>query len=662
MSSQTTPLPAVTDPVRRAVTLATRLLRQRRALRFGASGLLAGSLLGCAVAVAISTNLLRETTLPGGGAFLFLPSLAGLLAGCFHGAAGKYDPTSVARLLERRLGLQERLSTALTARDDSSLSEAQREDADAHAPDEARVRDTIPLLPVPRRAYAALAVTAAVALTYFAPTLPVFWSTTRRAEQGMVQKEGNRLLAIAKAAGDEARKQNLPEAEKAAKKVEKLGKEMATGRMPLRQALMERAKLAEELRKAQDKITRERGDHDDKEIRKDLSATGRSLQKNFQQNGTTPAPDAAKDSPDTHMKAIQDALAQGDKSGVARELRAMADAAERGEPAPGAQRSKTGGQLSALGDALNRNNLPDAGKSAAWAGDAMRKDAMPDAARSLREAADKIEQHTPTPPSPTSPPKGSDASPKPTGEQNALQKMVGQVQKATGAPSAGTPGASQNSGQGSQSGTPPRQTGGQPQPGDQSGQPGKPGSQPGKASEAAGGEKGQEKQGSQGAVGQESHPGQGPTQAGKAGPQSGKSGGKAGTGAGEGNKPGASQGQSGARKSGGSKGGNGIGSGSSGAARTGESAQRLGKGAREQNVHGKQSGTGPETVITENDNDHSALPVASLPYYKEFVKKQKGPAGESAQTREAVPNAYRDQVRGYFDSAPPAPKSGEKVP
>src|SRR5207253_752798 len=93
--------PASNDPVRHAVVVATRRLRQRRTLRFGATGFLAGSVVGFAVAVAISTNLLRETTLPGGGAFLFLPTLAGLLAGSFYGAAGKYDPVSVARLLER---------------------------------------------------------------------------------------------------------------------------------------------------------------------------------------------------------------------------------------------------------------------------------------------------------------------------------------------------------------------------------------------------------------------------------------------------------------------------------------------------------------------------------------------------------------------------------
>jgi len=66
-------------------------------------------------------------------------------------------------------------------------------------------------------------------------------------------------------------------------------------------------------------------------------------------------------------------------------------------------------------------------------------------------------------------------------------------------------------------------------------------------------------------------------------------------------------------------------------------------------VNAKRSGTGPETVITERDTDRSGLPVSSLPYYKEFVKGRTAPASESAQTGDSVPNAYRDQVRGYFD-------------
>ncbi|MBC7808810.1 MAG: hypothetical protein H7145_21975, partial [Akkermansiaceae bacterium] len=491
------------NPLRRAVVVATRRLRQRRALRFGATGFLAGSLIGFAFAVAISTNLLRETTLPGGGAFLFLPTLAGFLAGAFYGAAGKYDPISVARLLERRLDLKERLSTALSTKGDGSpVSGAQYADAVRHAPSESDVLSAVPLTPLPRRVYIAGAVALAVALTYFAPELPIFWSGARRSEQVAVKKEGERLLAIAKAASAEAKKQSLPEAEKAAQKVEKLGKEMARGRMPLREALMERAKLSEELGKAQNRIAREQANRSDKQTRTDLNRAGRDVSKNLQKTGSTPNVGAPANTPDARMNALQDALARGDKNGVAQALREMADAAERGEPAPGAERDKTGQQLVAIGDALNKNDLADAGKSVEKAGDSMSRSDMPESAQSLREAADTIEQSggagSPSANGPQNPGQqqsqgGQSAPSGQAKEQNALQKIMNNVQKLTGE---GTP---QNGSQGSQPGQPSQ--GSQAQSGSsQSGQQSSPGQ--GGQSQSGQSQGGQQKQGSQTQSGQ----------------------------------------------------------------------------------------------------------------------------------------------------------------
>lgn len=663
------------DPVRSAIVIATRRLRQRRTLRFGATGFLAGSVVGFVIAVAISTNLLRETTLPGGGAFLLLPTLAGLLGGAFYGAAGKYDPVSVARLLERRLDLKDRLSTALSSkRDGSPVVEAQHTDAILHAPSESTVLSAVPLTPVPRRVYIAGAVALAVALAYFAPELPVFWSSTRRSEQIAVKKEGERLLAVAKAAVAEAKKQNLPEAEKAAQKVEKLGKEMARGRMPLREALMERAKLSEELRKAQDKIAREQANRADAQTKTDLTSAGRDVAKKLQNNGSAPSANSPANTPDARMKALQDALARGDKNGVAQVLREMADAAERGEPAPGAERDKTGQQLAALGDALNKNNLADAGKSAEKAGDSMSNNAMPEATQSLREAADKIEQSGTTGSQNSQNQENSGQqqnqnNPGSSGgqakEQNSLQKMMNEVQKMTGGGSQQQSGSQgQQQGQSSQGNQ--AQSGSQQQQGSgQQSQSGQQGSQgqgnPSQNGQSQSQRQGQGSQSQNGQSGQGNKSGQSGSSSSSSG-QNGSQGNKPGSGAGNNSKSGQGQGKSSGQKGGKSSGGGGKGSGdgSSGTAKTGDSAQRLGKGAREQNVRGKQSGEGPETVITENDKDRSALPVSSLPYYKEFVKQRGGPASEAAQTRDAIPNAYRSQVRGYFDSLPPAPKSGAK--
>jgi hypothetical protein len=656
-----------TDPVRRAVVVATRRLRQRRTLRFGATGFLAGSAIGLVVAVAISTNLLRETTLPGGGAFLFLPTLAGLLAGAFYGSAGKYDPVSVARLLERRLDIKDRLSTALsTGRDGSAIVEAQQNDAVRHAPSEAQVFTAVPLTPVPRRVYIAGAIALAVALAYFAPEIPVFWSGTRRSQQVAVKKEGERLLSVAKAAATEAKKQNLPEAEKAAQKIEKLGKEMARGRMPLREALMERAKLSEELRKAQDKILREQAAKGDKQTKTNLSSTGRDAAKNMQNSGSTPSTTPLANTPDARMKALQDALARGDKNGVAQALREMADAAERGEPSPGAERDKAAQQLAALGDALDKNDLADAGKSAVKAGDSMGNNAMPEAALSLREAADKIEQSAPsTPQNPQNPgQQNQPSSSTPSGpkqEQNALQKMMNDVQKMAGGGAQQQQqqsGGSSQQGQSSsenqaQNGSQQQQQGSQQQSAAGQGQQ----ETKGQGSQSKSEQQGQGSQSQSGNSNGQPSPGKQPDQGGSPSSPSGQSGSQ-GNKPGSGNKPG--QGKSGGSQGGKQGGGKAAGDGSSGNVKTSDSAQRLGKGAIERNVKGKQSGEGPETVITENDSDRSSLPVSSLPYYKEFVKTRGGPASEAAQTRDAVPNAYRNQVRGYFDSVPPAPKSGAK--
>ncbi|MBC8142193.1 MAG: hypothetical protein H7Y38_12215 [Armatimonadetes bacterium] len=620
-TANTTPNIPPDGTIVRAVTLATRRLRQRRALKFGATGFLLGSVVGLGVAALITYDVLRETTLPGGAAFLFLPTLAGLLAGVSYGVLGKYDPVAVARLLEKRLDLKDRLSTALAKpAGEAHISAAQESDAQKYVPGDAEVFRAVPLSPVPRRVYVAGAVALSVLLMYFAPELPVFWNPTIRAERAVVKKEGEKLLAVAKAAAKEAKKKNLPEAEAAAKKVEALGKEMARGRMPLQKAMAERAKLAEDLQKAQAKIARDEQSKADQKTKTSLGDAGRDLSKAMQGSSSAPGASPLPGSADARMKALQDAMAKGDKNAAANALREMADAADRGEPAPGGERDKTGRQLAALGDSLQKNDLSEAGQSAQNAGQSMSQNAMPEAAQSLRDAADKLEQAGANEKSAN----GSQEQSKP-GEQSGQSGKSGQQ------------GSSSQQGQQSQSG----------QQGGQSSQSqgadsrseiqkaidkltGKDQRQQAQQQQGQSGSQGQQGQSGQSAGGQK--PGQGQGKSGQSGSQ------------GQGQGKGAGQ-----KGSGGKSGSSGAGSGSSGGAKTGEEAQRLSKGAREQNVKAKVNGTGPETVITERDTDRSGLPVSSLPYYKEFVKGRTSPASESAQTGDSVPNAYRDQVRGYFD-------------
>ena len=655
--------PMPPDPVRRAVAVATRRLRLRRTIRTAATGLGIGSIVGFGVAVLLSANVVSEAALPGGAAFLLLPSLAGLVAGGFVGAAVRYDPVGVARFLEARLPLGDRLSSALGASGGDAVFAAQQRDAAQHAPADAAVLAAIPMLPLPRRVYIAAGLTLAVGLAYFAPVLPVFWSPARVAERAAVRKEGERLLAVAKAAEEEADKKHLPEAKKAAEKVAALGTEMTHGRMRLKDALIQRAKLGDELQKAQERIAAERAKANAVNVPPtNLPGAGKDFGKAMQGANVAPTGENNAGTPDARMKALQDALDRGDKSAAAKALRDMADAADRGEPAAGAERDKTAKQLGALGDGLTKNGAGDAGKSAGDAGAKMKDNAMPGAAQSLRDAARQIEagQQTPTPPAPSR----NDTKSDPTSA--ALQKLGSAMNKqtASGDPNAGAKGNSGSSQAGQQaSQSSPAQSGSQ-------GQQGSPSGQPQGAQSGQSGQQGQNGQGAQGksGSGEKGGSGQGKDGQNKSGSQSGQSG--AGKQGGTGAKSGQGQGQGSGAKSGAGNGagkgngrgtggskssagkGNGIGNGSSGTSRVGESERKMERGANEQNISGKRSGMGPETVITETDNDRSSLPVSTLPYYQEFVRKRGGAATEAAQQKDAVPNAYRKQVRGYFADPP----------
>lgn len=165
---------------------------------------------------------------------------------------------TIASAADQRTGLKERLSTAISLNPErSTLNDWQSalvHDAGEHISG-LRSRDVFRHRFGRAHTVFGIALIALLA-TIFIPQLPMLQSTQRKAEVAVMRKEGAKMKKLAK----EIRSQTDPSQEelrKLAKKLDKLGWKMQTGRMTKKAAMLQTRKLSDEVKKEQDRLAKE---------------------------------------------------------------------------------------------------------------------------------------------------------------------------------------------------------------------------------------------------------------------------------------------------------------------------------------------------------------------------------------------------------------------
>lgn len=188
-----------------------------------------------------------------------IPIVLGLAAGTVTAFLRPISQMDAARLAEARLGLKERLSSALEFEkspqssdpETVTLRRLQMADAAAHAQSLKSV-EAVPLR-LPWEAKAFLGALLLIALALIIPNLPVFVPPSVKLERQIVQKTGVKLDKTAKLIQKQADAQHLPGTKRTAAQIQQLAKRMEAGRMDKKQALVKMSQLTQQMRQEQQK-------------------------------------------------------------------------------------------------------------------------------------------------------------------------------------------------------------------------------------------------------------------------------------------------------------------------------------------------------------------------------------------------------------------------
>ncbi len=526
-----------------------------------------------------------------------------------------------ARLAESRLGLKERLSSALEFErspraipdpEAALLLRLQSEDAAAHA----RRLNAAEAVPWrwPWEAKAAAGGLLLLALALWVPNLPALVPPQLRVERQIVQKTGDNLEKKAAVIQKLADQKHLEGTRKAAADMKRLGHKLATGKLDKKQAMVQMSKLTQQMRQAQQKAalgTPGAGEKSLAQAGQQLSqslaagaksAGGQGAPKpgdpkqgfNVPTNGgKSSAPANTHSSPTPEVQKAAQAMRQNDTKALSEQLRQLADKAASGKLSPPEQQ-QAAADLQKLSGALKDTPMPETQKHTQAAADALKRGDKQGAASEMRKAAEAAEREA-----------------RAQADQQAMQDAQSAAEDAqsqmAGASSAGD--IQNDSGQ----------------PGDGSGK------NPGK--------------------------GQGSGQ---------------GQGAGQGFGDGIGQGQQANGKMGSGKGNGGSGGGGKAGGKPSDTGQGsspikhlghapAGKGTAKvyfgKALNAGPSKTGPTRKVGGGHDPGGAAP-SSVPYY-DYV----APAKKSAETtmdKEDIPPAYRSDVRRYFQSLDPPVPAGNR--
>ncbi len=628
-----------------ALAQITARLRLVRWVRHAARGALAGTVVALLAVVLAHFDWLPDC-LPLEAA-IPIPIVLGILAGTVTTFLRPISQMDAARLAEARLGLKERLSSALEFEkspqsndpEAATLRRLQLADAASHA-QHLKPVDAVPLrLPWEAKAFAAGLVLIALAL--IVPNLPVFVPPGVKLERQIVQKTGSKLEQTAKVIQKQAEGQNLPGTKRSAALMQRLGQRLASGHLDKKQAMVQMSKLTQQMRQelqktasanssagAGGKSLAQAGQQLAQAMAGGQNASGSSGkqagagQKNggsgsksgqkAGQNGGAGAKNAAGDKfsgfnvptagksksnsgsptpssahPTPEMQRAAQAMQQNDSQALSQQLRQMADKIQSGKMSPGEQQ-QAAADVQKLADALKNTPMTETQGHAQAAADALKRGDKQAAASEMRKAAASAERE-------------AQEQADQQGQQDAAQGMEDAESQMAGANSAG----------------------------DISNDSGQPGQGQGKG------------QGTGNGLGDGDGDGFGNGQ----GLASGQ--GKHGHGKGKG----------------GSGGGEGIGGKPSDTGEGSSAVKHLGKAGDALNPKGVKlyfgkplnagpSKTGPTRKVGANPNAAPGATASQVPYYNYVAPAQK--SAESAMDKEDIPPAYRSDVRKYFNSLNPS--------
>lgn len=262
-------------PLRRRIR---HVLILRHAVAFGA--------VGTAAAVAVVIISKKFVSLDP----LWIPAAliaAGLIAGTAYGSLRRLTPFAVARAAENRLDLKERLSTSVRLSDFSGRDEM----VDALLLDSIQhlggvtPKDVFPHTLTPGSKMFGFLCILLVGLI-FLPQIPAFQSKERRLEVKVMKEEGKELVKLAKEIEKKVSKDNEELAKSIAQNMKALGKQMESGRMTKKRAMLATKKLSMEIEEAQKKLA----DRNMAKAGKSADDAGRELQ----EMGTALDPETAE--------------------------------------------------------------------------------------------------------------------------------------------------------------------------------------------------------------------------------------------------------------------------------------------------------------------------------------------------------------------------------
>jgi hypothetical protein len=245
-----------------ALAAVARRLRLARWIRHVSRGVLA------AIAVSLVAVVLDHfDRLPDAlslGVLIPATLIAGLAAGTITTYLRPINPMSVARWTEMRLGLKERLSSALEFERTGSRSgspefflQMQRRDARDYA--QRLVAAEAAPIPLGWETKALAPAALLLALALIVPNLPLFLPHSVVVERRIVQKEGQKLARTARIIQKQAEAQNLPATRHAAITLQRLARRMAQGHMDKRQAMVRMAKLTQQMQAQQRQMAQQAG-------------------------------------------------------------------------------------------------------------------------------------------------------------------------------------------------------------------------------------------------------------------------------------------------------------------------------------------------------------------------------------------------------------------
>lgn len=248
-----------------------------------------------------------------------IPVLLSIVAGWRIGMLARRNSFETALEADEKLGLKERLSSAYafaapssTPLSSTGLVPSLVEDAANHS-QSLEPKKIYPL--TFDRTHRTLTLCAAVfALTVFMPNVPWLLADEERAARKTIQAEGKELEEIAKEVKKEEEKKPDTTARRQAAKLEALGHKMQRGRMGKKETLTALGELKKDLKKA---AKNDGGSQDN-------SPSNEQMQAALEQIADQPMDSEAG-------KQIQDKLKKGDPEGAAKEMEKLADKIDKGQ-------------------------------------------------------------------------------------------------------------------------------------------------------------------------------------------------------------------------------------------------------------------------------------------------------------------------------------------